>query len=216
MQAAAYSFLDVAVVDGIRQRFAAGDAICVLSLGLKYVFWANGQGAAILGYDNIDAAIGATSRLGLTVRRQIAATLGFPDIGCNRVIMVCFAAGVTGTVVAFMASVIRLPDGEKVIMLAVPAVTACNHRETAAAAIGGFTESDHFLAFIDARGDVEASTLGFDGLGIATSTLVSMVISVRNERDRLLARAIPTFSGRLPAGIARLTDNRHLLITGTY
>ncbi|MCX8571881.1 MULTISPECIES: PAS domain S-box protein [Hyphomicrobiales] len=214
MPSAAYSFIDVAVVDGVRQRFAAGDAIAVLSTDLEEVLWANGPGAAVLGYDDVDAVTGAPSRLGLPARRQIAATSGFPEIGRDRAIMVRVAAGMTSNAVAFMASSIRLPDGERAIMLAVPASPAASRdrRATAANAIGGFAEPGHFLAFVDARGEIEAATPGLGNLGIATSTLAAMVAAVRHERDRMIKRAIPAAGGYLPAGLARLTDDRHLLV----
>lgn len=55
-----YSFLDVAVLDAVRQRFAAGDAIAILSVDLEQVIWANGPGAAMFGYPDIEAIIGAS------------------------------------------------------------------------------------------------------------------------------------------------------------
>ena len=216
MPSAAYSFIDVAVVDRVRQRFAAGDAIVVLSVDLEQVLWANGPGAAVLGYDDIDAVIGAPSRLGMAARRQIAATSGFPDIGRDRSIMVRVASGMTSSAVAFVASSVRLPDGATAIMLAVPAVQASARgaNNIAANAISGFTEPGHFLAFVDGGGEVEAATDGFAELGIATSTLAELVSSVARERDRIIKRAIPASGGRLPAGLARLTDDpaRHLLV----
>ncbi|TIW85373.1 MAG: hypothetical protein E5V51_16375, partial [Mesorhizobium sp.] len=75
-----YSFLDVAVLDAVRQRFAAGDAIAILSVDLEQVIWANGPGAAMFGYPDIEAIIGASARLPLVARRQIMATSGFPQI----------------------------------------------------------------------------------------------------------------------------------------
>ena len=216
MPSAAYSFIDVAVIDRVRQRFAAGDAIVVLSVDLEDVLWANGPGAAVLGYDDIDAVIGAPSRLGLPARRQIAATSGFPEIGSDRSIMVRVASGMTSSAVAFVASSVRLPDGATAIMLAVPAAQASSRgaKDIAANAISGFTEQGHFLAFVDGRGEVEAATDGFAGLGIATSTLAALVSAVGRERDRIIKRAIPAAGGYLPAGLARLTDEpaRHLLV----
>ena len=213
MPSAAYSFIDVAVVDRVRQRFAAGDAIVVLSVDLEDVLWANGPGAAVLGYDDIDAVIGAPSRLGPIARRQIAATSGYPDIGRDRSIMVRVASGLTSAAVAFVASSVRLPGGAPAIMLAVPA-SARGARDIAANAISGFTEQGHFLAFLDAQGEVEAATDGFAKLGIAASTLAGLVSAVGRERDRIIKRAIPATGGYLPAGLARLTDDpaRHLLV----
>ncbi|TIT26753.1 MAG: hypothetical protein E5W86_11445, partial [Mesorhizobium sp.] len=60
-----YSFLDVAVLDAVRQRFAAGDAIAILSADLEQVIWANGPGAAVFGHDDIEGIIGASARLPL-------------------------------------------------------------------------------------------------------------------------------------------------------
>ncbi len=213
MPSAAYSFIDVAVVDRVRQRFAAGDAIVVLSVDLEDVLWANGPGAAVLGYDDIDAVIGAPSRLGPIARRQIAATSGFPEIGRDRSIMVRVASGLTSSAVAFVANSVRLPDGAAAIMLAVPA-SARGAKDIAANAISGFTEQGHFLAFLDAHGEVEAATDGFDALGIAPSTLAGLVSAVGRERDRIIKRAIPATGGYLPAGVVRLTDEpaRHLLV----
>ncbi|AWC25276.1 Cell-division control histidine kinase PdhS [Aminobacter sp. MSH1] len=216
MPSAAYSFIDVAVVDRVRQHFAAGDAIVVLTADLEDVVWANGPGAAVLGYDDIDAVIGAPARLGLAARRQIAATSGFPEIGSDRAIMVRVASGMTSSAVAFMASSVRLPDGETAIMLAVPVTQASARgvRDIAANAIRGFTEPGHFLAFVDGRGEIEAATEGFADLGIATSTLAGLVSAVSRERDRIIKRAIPAAGGYLPAGLARLVDDpaRHLLV----
>ncbi|MGF7007261.1 PAS domain S-box protein [Aminobacter sp. BE322] len=214
MPSAAYSFIDVAVVDGVRQRFAAGDAVVVLSVDLEQVLWANGPGATVLGYDDVDAVIGAPARLGLAARRQIAATPGFPDIGRDRSIMVRVASGLSSRAVAFVASSVRLPDGEAGIMLAVPVAGGASRSagEVAAAAISGFAAPGHFLAFVDIHGDVVAATDGFSGLGIARPTLAGLVAAVAGERDRMIKRAIPAAAGHVPAGIARLTDERHLLV----
>ena len=62
---ASYSFLDVAALDDVRERFASGDALAILSADLEEVIWANGPGAALFGYADIEAIIGASARLGL-------------------------------------------------------------------------------------------------------------------------------------------------------
>ena len=51
------------MLDGVRERFAAGDAIAILSADLDEVIWANGPGAALFGYADIEAVIGAAARL---------------------------------------------------------------------------------------------------------------------------------------------------------
>ncbi|MBN9218047.1 MAG: PAS domain S-box protein [Mesorhizobium sp.] len=209
-----YSFLDVAVLDAVRQRFAAGDAIAILSEDLEQVIWANGPGAAVFGYPDIEAIIGASARLPLIARRQITATSGFPEIGSDRAITVRLATGMSSRAVGFLASAVTLPDGEKAIMLAVPAAQTGSRSaaEIAAKAISGFTEDGHFIAFVDARGNVEAASDGFSRLGIQPATLAALVADVAAEGERIVKRLVPGGKTSYPAGLAQLTPERHLLV----
>ena len=216
MPSATYSFIDIAVLDDVRERFAAGDALAILSIDLEEVIWANGPGAAVFGYPDIEAIIGASTRLGLVARRQIMATAGYPDIGRDKGLAVRLATGMTSQAVSFLASAITLPDGEQAILLAVPAGRTASHSEQQRAerAIGGLNEPGHFAALIDSAGTVVAAPAGFSELGIAAETLTGLVAEVKNDADRLVKRLIPARSGRLPAGFARLTDAPalHLLV----
>lgn len=163
-----YSFLDVAVLDDVRSRFASGDAIVVLSADLEQVLWANGPGAALFGHADVEAAIGAPAGLPPVARRQIMATAGFPAIGSDRALLVRLAAGMTSNAVGFLASALTMPDGEAAIMLALPATQGASHNaaEIATRAISGFKADGQFLAFIDGKGGVEAASQGFSALGI--------------------------------------------------
>jgi PAS domain S-box-containing protein len=215
MPSAAYSFIDVAVLDGVRERFAAGDAIVILSADLTEVVWANGPGAALFGYADIEQIVGAESGLGFAARRQIMATKGFPDIGRDRTIMVRLAQGMSSRAMAFAASAIALPDGEEAILLAVPAgLAGAPETEIAARAISGFTEPGHLVAFLDGQGKVEAASPDFFARGIPVEVLAALVADVAGEEDRLVKKIISTGLSRLPAGIARLRDHpaRHLLV----
>ncbi len=209
-----YSFLDVAVLDAVRQRFAAGDAIALLSADLEQVIWANGPGAAVFGYPDIEAIIGASAGLPPIARRQIMATSGFPQIGRDRAITVRLATGLTSRAVGFLASAVTMPDGENAIMLAVPATQTGSRSaaEIAARAISGFTEDGHFIAFVDANGNIEAASDGFSALGILPETLAALVADVANESGRIVKRLVPGGTASYPAGLARLTDERHLLV----
>ncbi|MDG4874297.1 PAS domain S-box protein [Mesorhizobium sp. WSM4935] len=209
-----YSFLDVAVLDAVRQRFAAGDALAILSADLEQVIWANGPGASVFGYPDIEAIIGASAQLPPIARRQIMATSGFPDIGSDRAITVRLATGMVSRAVGFLASAVTMPDGEKAILLAVPAAQTNSRSagEIASRAIGGFTEPAHFIAFVDAHGDVEAASDGFAALGIEPRTLAALVADVASSGDRVVKRLVPGAATSYPAGFARLTDTRHLLV----
>lgn len=214
MPAENYSFLDVAVLDAVRLRFAAGDAIAILSADLEQVIWANGPGAAVFGYPDIGAIIGASAGLPLIARRQIMATSGFPQIGRDRAITVRLATGLTSRAVGFLASAVTMPDGEEAIMLALPAAQTGSRSaaEIADRAIGGFTEDGHYIAFVDAKGNIDAASDGFSALGIRPETLAALVADVANESDRIVKRLVPGGSSSYPAGLARLTEERHLLV----
>ncbi|MER9233916.1 PAS domain S-box protein [Mesorhizobium sp. M0622] len=214
MPAENYSFLDVAVLDAVRLRFAAGDAIAILSADLEQVIWANGPGAAVFGYPDIGAIIGASTGLPLIARRQIMATSGFPQVGRDRAITVRLATGLTSRAVGFLASAVTMPDGEEAIMLALPGAQAGSRSaaEIADRAISGFTEDGHYIAFVDAKGNIDAASDGFSSLGIRPETLAALVADVANESDRIVKRLVPGGSSSYPAGFARLTDERHLLV----
>jgi PAS domain S-box-containing protein len=215
MPPATYSFLDVAVLDTVRRRFAAGDAMVILSAALDRVLWANGPGATLFGHENVDAAIGADARLPSVARRQIGATSGYPDIGSERPLLVRLTAGISGESTALLASGIAMPDGEKAILLVAPMAAGGEAASTPdPRALGGFDEDAQFLAFIDGEGKVEASSTGFVDLAIPAETLAGLVRVVAGENDRMVKRLIRVGKKSCPAGIVRLTDEpvRHLLV----
>jgi PAS domain S-box-containing protein len=215
MSASEYSFIDIAVLDDVRGRFAAGDALAILSSDLEEVIWANGPGARMFGYPDIEAIMGAAAGLGLAQKRQIAASPGYPDIGADRALLLRLATGHSSRAVSLLASAIRLPDGERAIMLAAPAAAAGarDPSEIAARAISGFTEAGYYAAYLRA-GRIVASAPGYEELGIATATVDAMVADVADAPDRLVKRRIAAANGRIPAGIARLSDDPavHLLV----
>jgi len=216
MPPASYSFIDVAILDDVRQRFAAGEALVILSSALDQLIWANGPGAALLGFADIDTALGEDPGLSFAARRQIMATSGFPHIGHDRSLTVRLAAGMTSKAVNFLASALTLPDGEQAILLAIPAAQdgAGGGRDIAGRVIGGLDAHGQFAAFVAEGGVVEAASEGFEALGIAPQTLSELVAEVGLARDRLVKRMIRSGKGLLPAGIARLADDpaRHLLL----
>ena len=168
----------------------------------------------MFGYPDIETIIGASARLPLIARRQIMATRGFPQIGQDRAITIRLATGLTSRAVGLLASAVTMPDGESAIMLAVPAAQTGSRSaaEIAGRAISGFTEDGHFIAFVDATGKIEAASDGFAALGILPETLAALVADVATESDRIVKRLVPGGTASYPAGLARLTEARHLLV----
>src|SRR5882757_3249749 len=112
MPSGQYSYIDIAALDLVRQRFAGGDAMAILTPGLDEVIWANGPGAELFGFSDIESIIGSEPRMGFAAKRQVMATSGYPRIGKDRAITVRLASGMTSRAIAFVASEIALPDGE--------------------------------------------------------------------------------------------------------
>ena len=213
MPSGQYSYLDIAALDAVRQRFAAGDAMAILTPSLDEVIWANGPGAELFGFSDIESIIGAEPQMGFAAKRQIMATSGYPAIGKDRAITVRLASGMTSRAVAFVASEIALPDGEDAILLAVPAPAATwrSPADAAARAIAGLDQAGQYTAIVGAEGVIVAASPGFETLGIAGDTLAALVAEARNER--LVKRMIAAAAAKLPAGFVRLTDHpaMHLL-----
>ncbi len=212
MPSESYSFLDVTVLDEVRKRFAAGEALAILSTDLEQVIWANGPGAALFGHSDIESIVGASPHLPAAAKRQILATKGFPDIAADQPITVRLAGGIMSRAVGFVASAMTLPDGERAILLA--AQGSSSVQDAARRAIGGFTQKGQFLAFIDGNGDVETASAGFEALGIPRVTLAKLVGEVAYQSDRIVKRLIGVGNRSYPSGLARLTDEpvRHLFV----
>jgi PAS domain S-box-containing protein len=213
MASGSYPYIDISALDGVRQRFAAGDALAILSVDLEEVIWANGPGASLLGFADIASVVGAPPGLGLPARRQVMATPGYPEIGSDRALLVRLSQGMSSRAQPLLVSKVVLPDGEPAILLAalvnggVPAAPDAAER-----AIAGLDGHGQFAAMVDGDGKVLASSSGFSKLGIAGETLTQLIAEAR--QDRLVKRMIEARPIQLPAGLVRLTDDPavHLLV----
>jgi PAS domain S-box-containing protein len=212
MAQASYSFLDVAALDRVRERFARGEALVILSTDLNEVIWANGPGAGLLGHDDVETIFGAEAPIGPTARRQISALRGFPAIGRDRALLVRIAIGVSSNALPFQASTVDMPDGEEAILLAHSAnEDKEDDRAAAVRAISGFAQGGHFVAIFDGTGAVQAASSGFDRLGLTPDVLASLSAEATTERP-IVKRVLSGRRGQLPAGLARLTGNRNLIV----
>ena len=155
-----HSFIDIAVLDGVRELFLDADALVLLSNDLQEVLWANGQGVALLHLDDIEQASGAPANIPFLARRQIAALPGFPHIAGEQPAQLRLTQG---SATAALLRSLALPSGGEAILLRVPA-PAWLADERPARTISGIAEAGHFAALLDERGGVLAASGGFDGL----------------------------------------------------
>ena len=201
MAADGYPFIDIAVLDPVRSRFAAGDALIVLNEGLNSVLWANGGGAALLGHDSLQDCIGFPPSLGVAALRQIRGTRGFPAIAADQGLMLRITQGLSSATIGITASGITLPGGEKAILLASAAKDAGQ-----AGLLAGLVQAGSEAALIGELGDVIAASPGFAALGLTGHTLSGLANDVAGEADRLIKRLAPAPAGLLPVGIGRIAD----------
>ncbi|MHB2266998.1 ATP-binding protein [Aliihoeflea sp. PC F10.4] len=215
MTAAGHSFIDVAVLNGVRERFARGDAIVLLPPELDKVIWANGPGAALFGHADIDSAAGSDAGLSVQARRQVASLSGYPRIGTERTISLRLNQGAISRMVTLEAAQLRLPRGELAIMLCQPASRASGLSANAAAVISGFSQAGYAAGLVGAQGTLVAATDDFDELGLGQSALRGLIDNVARKRDRLVKTLVEVDGGQLPVGFARLSDEPplHLLLT---
>ena len=105
-----------------------------------------------------------------------------------------------------------MPDGEEAILLAHSAnEDKEDDRAAAVRAISGFAQGGHFVAILDGAGAVQAASSGFDRLGLTAEVLASLASEATPERP-IVKRVLSGRRGQLPAGLARLTEQKNLIV----
>ncbi|SSC65305.1 ATP-binding protein [Ciceribacter selenitireducens] len=212
---APYPFIDVAVHDSIRTRFARGEALVVFSPALDRVLWANGAGARFFGNASIYDLIEEGPNRGDVAFRQIegvARQLG--AVGDSRSLLLRIASGFQRVPVTATAEMLEIRRGEPVILLSVPPLgKAGSLAERAGDMLSGFDDPDTHMAVLDGDGRVVVASAKFAGLGITAQTARTLVTLAGTDADHLVKRPIPTGRGYLPAAIGKLSDDPalHLL-----
>ncbi|MGR6466733.1 ATP-binding protein [Rhizobium sp. PAMB 3182] len=213
MSAVQYPFIDVAVHDRVRGRFARGEALVIFSAGMDDVLWANGPGAAVFGgssvYDFIDQAPPLND---LTFRQAAVMARSLERIGDVRGFLIRVPNGFQRSTVRAEAEMIRIGMDEA-ILLSVPAVSEPKGPQaTAARMIEGFDDPDTHVAILDENGFVLASSGGFAELGMSAETVQTLAGNAADEPARLLKRRLETGRGLMPAAIGRLAEEPNLYL----
>ncbi|KGF67834.1 hypothetical protein LL06_19855 [Hoeflea sp. BAL378] len=215
MQAHHYPFIDLAVHPSVRDRFAKGDAVAVLSADLGAVLWANGAAAGLFGFDNIYDALDEGLAGQAATRRQIESALsGLRRTARPQAFMMRLSSGFSRAMTPATLEDITLPDGERALLLVssqsgkilAPGVRA---RQI----ISGFEGTGTHVAVLDRDGTVLAATSTFDEIGLAQSEISRMIADVAEDPDRLVKRMTEARNGPMPTAIGRLADDPalHLL-----
>jgi len=215
MQAHHYPFIDLAVHASVRDRFAKGDAVAVLSRDLGEVLWANGAAAHLFGFSNIydvlDEGFGGQS----STRRQIeSAVSGLNRTGRPQNFMMRVTSGFTRSMAPATLETITLPDGaEALLMTSSQAGQVLAPGARARQIIAGFEGTGTHVAVLDQSGQVLAASSTFNEIGLAETDIARMIADVAGAKDRLVKRMTQARSGAMPTAIGRLADDPvlHLL-----
>lgn len=211
-----YPFIDIAVHDKIRTRYAAGDAVVVLSLSLTDVLWVNGPGARLFGhaglYDFMDSGLSPSTASFRQIEAAASSVLDATDRQVQTFVMRT-GSGFRRPLLPAAMERIRLADGKHALLLTASlADPAKTPEEQATFIIDGFEEMDTHAAVLDRDGAILRATGSFDRLNMDAETRAQIVRDVASEDDRLVKHPVRTALGYLPAAIARITDEAHLLI----
>ncbi len=212
-----YSYLDLTVLDGVREHLISGSAAIVFADGLSDIVWSNAEGVSLIGADNVRQAIDGDLQINAAMRRQMAsalAQLGDKDgpVGAVMRLRRGFKSGLVG----FTLRAVPLPDGERGLLLLSEPLRGRRDREAAQAQrmVDSLDGRGHSSAILLDDGRVVAASPSFDALDISDDVLRALCAQTASEADRLVKRAVATAKGALPGGMARIADapGRFLLI----
>lgn len=216
MAQAQYPYLDLTVLDDVRNHIIAPNAALLFTRDLSHLLWANGEGASLIGAAAVRPAIEGEFTLNPAMERQIRTAADKLDSDDDASAIMRVRSGFKTRLVGFNVRLIALPDGAKGVFLLTESLRPRTHREAdmASIAVEGLDGYSHASAIIGADGQVLAGSQHFADLGVQESDLVALVQEVATEEDRLVKRPIETTKGTMPSGIARLSEApaSHLLV----
>ncbi|KKX32019.1 ATP-binding protein [Rhizobium sp. LC145] len=216
MSAVQYPFIDIAVHERVRDRFAAGEAIALFSPDMRNALWANGRGADLFGFSSVyDFLDQGPNRTDVAFRQMEAAARQLSAVGESRSFVMRVTSGFQRIAVQATCELIRIGGGTAVLFAAPAEKEKLSREALSARMLEGLDDPDTHMAVLDGDGAVIAASPDFDGLGVTEKTAKMLVTITGNDPSRLTKRPIPTSKGYLPAAIGKLSDEPalHLLFT---
>ncbi|QFY59125.1 PAS domain S-box protein [Rhizobium grahamii] len=207
MPAVQYPFIDIAVHPRVRERFARGEALVLLSADLTRALWANGSGAELFGYSAVyDLVEQGISRTDITFRQLEATARQLAAVGDSRNFMIRIAEGFQRVAVQAGVELLNLSSGEQAILVFLPASAKPPLRDSAKRMLSGLDDPDTHMAVIGDDGEIIASSPGFASLGVTQQTARSLAIMAGESAHGLVKRPVATGKGYLPAAVGRISD----------
>lgn len=208
MPAVQYPFIDIAVHERVRDKFAKGEALALFSMDLKSALWANGRGAALFGtamiYDFIEHGPKAQD---VTFRQVAGAASRMHNIGDRQQFTIRVLAGFRSVAVSAALEVIEVERQQPVLLFsAMLDQSDLSLEERGRRMIEGFDDPDIHMAVMDESGAIIAASEKFADLAIAPPTAKTLISMAARHGSKLVKRPVPTGKGYLPAATAQLTQ----------
>jgi len=208
MQYDRYPFIDLAVHEEIRERFADGDALIVASPDLRTIYWANGQASDLFGYSDIYDLLEDGIEEQPALKRQIAGAIIGLARKTEQDFMIRVTNGFKRMAITAKAKLIELPGGKAAVLISSDgAYVGRTDEARGKQIISGFEGTDTHVAVLNAAGKLVAGSPSFIEAEIDSGDLAKMVHDVVGEKDRLIKRMVETPRGSIAAAIGRLTDD---------
>lgn len=200
-----YPFIDIAVHEKVRERFARGEALVVFTEDLSGVLWANGAGARMFGNASVYDFIDQGPDIRDLAWRQMTTTAGqLGEPFGPRSFLMRVASGFERITV--QASVEKIVVGtEMAVLFAAPTGVRSNAlRDVARRLIEGFDDPETHVAVIGDSGEILSSTPGFGALALPAHVISMLQEGVRGKPGHVLKRPIHVGEAVYPAAIAQL------------
>jgi len=216
MSSVQYPFIDIAVHERVRERFAAGDGIVLFSSDMRMPLWANGRGAALFGFGSIyDLIDQGPNRADVAFRQVEATARQLAKVGDTRGLAVRVISGFQRVVLRGACELVEVHGERAILFSAAPERELATIAERAERMIEGFEEADTHIAIVDAAGKVAAASERFESLDISEAAITTLSATASADPSRLAKRPIMTAKGNLPAAIGKLSDAPALYILFT-
>src|SRR3546814_3004789 len=202
-----YPFIDIAVHERVRERFAAGDAMVLFSSDMGMPLWANGQGANLFGhqsvYDFLDQGPGAQN---VAFRQIEGAGRRLQALGDTGKVAIRIPSGFRRIVVDASCERIEIGGAPVILFSAHVGNGEISPSDCAARMIEGLDDPYTHMAVLDGNGSIVAASAAFDELALTPQTTRMLVTMAGSDPGRLVKRPIATAKGSLPTATGKLSD----------
>ena len=203
-----YPFIDIAVHDRVRERYARGEALVIFSTDLSQVLWANGAGARLFGNPSIYDLMDQGPQQGDLAYRQMATTAGQLNSPSGpRNFLMRVNSGFERITVQASVETIFI-GSEQAILFAAPAGSrTASIKDIASRMIEGFDDPATHVAVLGENGTILAASSGFQTVALGENVIAMLLEGLRGNAGHVLKRPVHNANATYPAAIAQISAN---------